>query len=220
MEKTISVVIIENDDLYRMGALEILSKTGKFIVSGLTKNLQEGMQLIQNLQPDVVVLNIDWLSLSDLHSINIIKNNSKANLVILTLDRNKEVIKAAINLGANCCYCKNSQGKNLAEKFVEAVVSAYKNQSWIDPSISRILIDNFLEVKVENQLSSKEIACLRLIASGMKNEVVAVHMHVAEGTVRSYLSNIFAKLNVKDKLNAIRKGIQTGVITIADMKVG
>ena len=221
MEKTISVVIIENDDLYRMGALEILSKTGKFIVSGLTKNLQEGMQLIQTLQPDVVVLNIDWLSLSDLHSINIIKNNSKANLVILTLDRNKEVIKAAINLGANCCYCKNSQGKNLAEKFVEAVVSAYKNQSWIDPSISGILVENFLDSKskTENQLSPKEVICLKLIASGMKNEVVASRMNVAEGTVRSYLSNIFAKLNVENKLNAIRKGIQTGIITVADMKI-
>lgn len=220
MQKIISVVIIENDDLYRMGAVEILLNTGKFKVSGLTKSLEEGIQLIQESQPDVVVLNIDSLDMSEINNIHIIKNKFNTKIVIVTFERNKEAIKTAINLGADCCYCKNSQGKNLAEKFVEAVSSAYRNESWIDPSISRILIDNFLEVKVENQLSSKEIACLRLIASGMKNEVVAVHMHVAEGTVRSYLSNIFAKLNVKDKLNAIRKGIQTGVITIADMNVG
>ena len=86
----------------------------------------------------------------------------------------------------------------------------------------RILVENFLDSKskTDNQLSSKEVICLKLIASGMKNEVVASRMNVAEGTVRSYLSNIFAKLNVENKLNAIRKGIQTGVITIADMNVG
>ncbi len=227
MKDLIGIVIIENDNLSRIGAANVLSATGKVKICGLSSSVSEGIKLVKEFQPSVVVLNIDLLSYDQINTISIIKNFQSTKIVIITNEKKREVIRAAIKFGADCYYCKNSPGEQLAEKFIEAVFSAYNNELWIDPSINQILIESFVSVSAEktlglasNQLSPKELICLKLVATGMRSDSIANRMHVAEGTIRSYLHSIFTKLNVKDKLNAIRKGIQIGIISYEDMEVG
>ncbi|MGI2908491.1 response regulator transcription factor [Tolypothrix sp. VBCCA 56010] len=115
----------------------------------------------------------------------------------------------------------------MGERFVEAVIAAYNNESLIDPTINRILIESFrskdtLEkdsLNLLNKFSVKEITILKLTASGMKNDDIANMMYVSEGTVRSYMHSLYTKLEVKDRLNAVRKGIQLGILTFTDMKI-
>ncbi len=106
-------------------------------------------------------------------------------------------------------------------------MAAYNNESWIDPTINRILIDNLRSndtadknsLDLLSDFSNKEITVLKLAAGGMKNNEIANVMYVSEGTVRSYLHNSFIKLGVKDRLNAIREAIRLGILSFADMKI-
>ncbi|MDF5727685.1 MAG: response regulator transcription factor [Rhizonema sp. PD38] len=145
----------------------------------------------------------------------------------MTANSSREAISTAISNGADCYYCKNSAREEVGERFIEAILAAYNNESWIDPTINRIFLESFrskdpLENKSTDFLSEfsvKEIEILKLTAEGMKNDEIANQMYVSEGTVRSYLHSLYTKLDVKDKLNAIRKGIQLGILTFADMKI-
>lgn len=226
--KPINVVIIENENMSRIGAAAILSETGKIQVCGLAKNGKEGIEIIDEQRPDVVVINIDLPDISGIEIISIIKYKfEQIKIVVMTANSSRDVISAAISNGADCYYCKNSAREEVGERFVEAVIAAYNNEAWIDPTINRILLESFRSkdtpekdtLNLLSEFSVKEITILKLTASGMKNDEIANMMYVSEGTVRSYMHSLYTKLDVKDRLNAIRKGIQLGILTFADMKI-
>ncbi|MUG91726.1 response regulator [Scytonema sp. UIC 10036] len=222
----ISVVIIENDNMSRIGATAILSKNQKFQVWG-AKYGKEGLDIIASQKPDVVVLNIELPDICGLEAISAIKRtHSSARIVVMTAKSDRDSIKAAIANGADCYYCKNSPKEEVGERFLEAIFAAYNHESWIDPTINRILVDSFRSKETQekqmnllSEFSDKELTTLRLVAAGMRNDEVANVMYVSEGTVRSYLHNSFIKLGVNNKLNAIREAIRLGILTFADLKI-
>ncbi|WP_017740788.1 response regulator [Scytonema hofmannii] len=222
----ISIFIIENDNMSRIGATAILSENQKFQVCG-AKYGKEGLDIIASQKPDVVVINIDLPDMCGIEAISAIKHiHESARIVVMTANSDRDSIKAAIANGADCYYCKNNPKEEVGERFLEAIFAAYNNESWIDPTINRILIDSFRSKETEekqisllSEFSDKELTALKLVASGMKNDEVANVMYVSEGTVRSYLHNSFIKLGVNDRLNAIREGIRLGILTFADMKI-
>ncbi|MFL9458171.1 response regulator [Tolypothrix bouteillei VB521301_2] len=226
--KPINVVIIENENISRVGAAAILSETGKIQVCGLAKYGREGIEIIEKHKPDIAVINIDLPDINGIDAISLIKQRHESiKIVVMTANSSRDAISTAISNGADCYYCKNSAREEVGERFVEAIFAAYNNESWIDPTINRILIESFRSKDspekdssdLLSEFSVKEITILKLTAQGMKNDEIANKLYVSEGTVRSYLHNLFIKLGVKDRLNAVRKGIQVGILTLADMKI-
>ena len=224
----INVVIIENENMSRIGAAAILSETGKIQVCGIAKYAKEGIEITDKQKPDIVVLNIDLPDINGIDVISIIKQRHESiKIVVMTANSSRDAISAAVSNGADCYYCKNSAREEVGERFIEAILAAYNNESWIDPTINRILIKNFMSkdtpeknsLDLLSEFSVKEITILKLTAEGMKNDEIANKMYVSEGTVRSYLHSLYTKLDVKDRLNATRKGIQLGILTFADMKI-
>lgn len=226
--KPINVVIIENENISRVGAATILSETGKIQVCGLAKTGKEGIEIVDQQNPDIVVINIDLPDINGTDVISLIKcKHTSIKIVVMTANSSRDTINAAISNGADCYYCKNNAREEVGERFIEAVMAAYNNESWIDPTINRILIDNLRSndtadrdsLDLLSDFSNKEITVLKLAAGGMKNNEIANVMYVSEGTVRSYLHNSFIKLGVKDRLNAIREAIRLGILSFADMKI-
>jgi DNA-binding NarL/FixJ family response regulator len=226
--RPINVVIIENENISRVGAATILSETGKIQVCGLAKTGKEGIEIVDQQKPDIVVINIDLPDINGTDVISLIKcKHTSIKIVVMTANSSRVTINAAISNGADCYYCKNNAREEVGERFIEAVMAAYNNESWIDPTINRILIDNLRSndtadrdsLDLLSDFSNKEITVLKLAAGGMKNNEIANVMYVSEGTVRSYLHNSFIKLGVKDRLNAIREAIRLGILSFADMKI-
>lgn len=226
--KLINIVIIENEDVSRIGAATILSETGKIQVCGLAKYGKEGLELINNQQPDIVIVDIDLPDISGVDIVSRIKyTNQAVKIVVMTANSSREVINAALSNGADCYYSKGCTREEKGERLVEAVLAAYNGESWIDPSINRILIESLRSkdsfeknsYKLLSEFSVKEITILKLIAQGMKNDQIANKMYLSEGTVRSYMHTMFTKLGVKDKLNAMREGIRLGILEFTDMKI-
>ncbi|RAM47997.1 MAG: DNA-binding response regulator [Hapalosiphonaceae cyanobacterium JJU2] len=227
--KQIKVAIIENEDVSRIGAATILSEIDKIQVCGVAKYGKEGLEIINKQQPDVVIVNIDLPDISGTEIISILKYKHEAvKIVVMTANSNREVISATLSNGADCYYSKSCAREEKGERLIEAVLAAYNGESWIDPTINRILIDSlrskdFLETnqhELLREFSVKEITILKLVAQGMKNDQIANKIYLSEGTVRSYMHTTFTKLGVKDKLNAVREGIRVGILDFADMKIG
>jgi DNA-binding NarL/FixJ family response regulator len=222
----IKVVIIENDNMSRIGAVSILSENKSFQINE-AKYGKEGLEIIKSEKPDIVIINIDLPDVCGIEAISTIKHNHDLiKIVVMTANSNRDTIKAAISNGADCYYCKNSPKEEVGEKFIEAIFAAYNNESWIDPVINRILVDSFRSkeplvkrIDLLSEFSDKELTALRLAAGGMKNDEIASIMYVSEGTVRSYLHTLFTKLGVNDRLNAIREGIRLEILSFTDMKI-
>ncbi|MEC4815876.1 MAG: response regulator transcription factor [Scytonema sp. PMC 1069.18] len=226
--KSISVVIIENETICRLGVATILSETGKIHVCGLAKYGKEGLEIVDREQPDVVVVNLDLPDVSGIDVISTIKQRHQSiKIVVMTAICDRDTVNAAISHGADCYYCRNSVREEVGERLVEAVMAASNNKSWIDPTIHHILIESFRSkdsyennrLDLLSEFSKREITVLKLTAEGIKNDEIANRMYVSEGTVRSYMHSLFTKLGVNDKLNAVRKGIHIGILTFKDMKV-
>ena len=220
--KLIKAVVIEYEDVSRIGAATLLSGTKKIQVCGLAKHGEEGIEIILKEKPDVVILNIDLPDIDGTELISIIKHEYESTkIVVMTANVNKDIISAAISNGADCYYCKSCAKEEKGERFIEAVLAAYCGESWIDSTVNHILVENFRtkdSYDLLNKFSDKEITILKLIAQGLKNDQVANKMYLSEGTVRSYLHAIFTKLGVKDKLNAVREGIHLKILDFADMQ--
>ncbi|MGH2413953.1 MAG: response regulator [Microcystaceae cyanobacterium] len=136
--KIANVVIIENENMSRIGAAAILSETGKIQVCGLAKSGTEGIEIIDKQKPDIVVINTDLPDMSGDELITIIKSKYESiKIVIMTANSSRDAFSAAIGNGADCYYCKNSAREEVGERFVEAVLAAYNNESWIDPTINQ-----------------------------------------------------------------------------------
>ncbi len=221
-----NVVIIENDNIARVGTEAILIESGKFKVSATATNGKDGLDLIKSLKPDVVIVNIDLPDICGVELISDIKKiDANIKIIVVTCNMNEEAITKVINKGVDCYYCKLGSQEQVKERLIEAVTSAAQNKSWIDPHISRIFINKPKQsdeekVKLIEKFSQKEIKTFKLAARGMKNEDIANKLYMSVGTVRAYMHNIFVKLGVKDRINAIREGINLGIISYKDMGIG
>lgn len=217
----IRVTIIEDEDIFRIGTATVLSETQKIQICGEAKYGKEGLNLINDEQPDIVIVDINLPDISGIEVIGSIKcrYENRIKVVVVTRNNNKETVSAALNKGADCYYCKTSK----KDKLIEAVFTAYNGESWIDPVITRMLIDKatskeILTEKNQCEFSVREISVLKLAAAGMKNEQIANKLCLSEGTIRSHMHNIFTKLGVKDRLNAVREAIRHKVINYEDLK--
>jgi len=220
---SINVVLIEKENLIRIGVEAILSDEQKNIkVCGMAKSGIEGIELINKHQPDLVVMSVDLPDINGIDFINIIKQKYEfIKILVMTADNNQDTITSVLNTGASL-YCKNVREQE--GEILEAVIATYKHQSWIDPSIHHLLIQSLKKESPKNrldlnELSSKEITVLKLTAQGLTNDAIANKIYVSEGTVRSYMHNIFVKLGVRNRLNAIRCGIRLGILDPEDLHV-
>jgi len=136
----IRVALIEDHELTRLGIRTVLQQKDEFEVVGEAANATDGLRLLQNLQPDIAIVDI---GLPDKDGIELTREVKAANfaeesatkVLILTLQDNKEAVLAAFAAGADS-YCMKHKYDNL----LEAVRVTYNGNAWIDPAIARIVL--------------------------------------------------------------------------------
>jgi DNA-binding NarL/FixJ family response regulator len=219
---SITIVIIENDNVARVGAQYILSEKGMFHIVGVAKNGKDGLAEIKLKNPEVVVVNTDLPDISGVEIISSIKKASnRAKIVAMGFSDKPDVIRKLINNGIDCYYCKFSPKEYVENRLIDVVIAASRNESWIDSTVNRMLINESQseEKHILNKFTARQIQTLKLMASGMSNKEMASILSVSKGTVRSYVHTLFSKLNASDRINAIRHGISLNIISISDMEL-
>ena len=130
--------------------------------------------------------------------------NSK--VIILTSESKREYIIEAIKIGAKGFMQKTSTSKNL----IKAIRDVDKGRNYLQPSLANILTQNSIEITLDNSdirkveiLSKREYEVLVLIASGYNNKVIGEELFISEKTVKNHITNIFKKLEVEDRVQAV-----------------
>jgi DNA-binding NarL/FixJ family response regulator len=208
------VLICDDQAIIRQGLAMILKLTSDIEVIGLAEHGREALSLVEQLAPDLVLMDLKMPGMSGIEATRQIRSRypSTQVLVLTTYDDDQWVFDA-LRAGA-CGYLLKD---TLPEDLLKAIRGTLAGKTFLDPAIAGKLVAHIAERPVHSaniitaKLTEREIDVLRLVASGYTNTTIAQRLHLSDGTVRNHVSAIIAKLAVTDRTQAALLAAQHGV---------
>lgn len=210
----IRILIIEGNTFFRLGLSRAISQFPTIEVCGEAGSAREGLELIAETHPDIVLINISLPDMGGIEATIAIKQQLNCKVVILTNQNESEIVTLALNAGADSYLLSNTEPEILRY----ALTCTYNSERWIDPKLSKNFI-NYMEQqeKVKHKtkkcgvtLTDAEIEILKLMARGFSNGQIASALHLTEGTVKTYLHLLNQKLNAHNRVHAVLRGAVLG----------
>lgn len=206
MGSKISVLIADDHSIVRQGLKQILELEKDITVIAQASNGGEAIKLAKECKPDVILMDINMPGINGLQAINELKQeNTTSRIIVLTIHEDREYLFKTLQMGAEGYVLKDAETSVL----ISAIRSVYNGQSYIQPNLTKELVKEFNRVTLhekekteDNNLTSREIEVLGLIAEGMINKEIAKQLYISEKTVKNHVSNIFKKLDVSDRTQA------------------
>lgn len=220
-KKKIRLLLVDDQSLFREGLKTLLSVNEDFDIVGEAQNGEEAVRLAVQEQPDVVLMDVRMPVLDGVSATKRIRTSLSdqniARVIILTTFDDDEAVFDGLRAGAMGYLLKDVS----SEKLFEAIYTTSRGESFLQPSITSKLLAEFSRLpkaksKSENimevPLSNREMEILKIIATGASNREIADTLLIAEGTVKNHVSSILGKMNARDRMQAVIKGQQMGIL--------
>jgi NarL family two-component system response regulator LiaR len=205
------VLIVDDHGVVRQGLRTYLELMDDIEVTGEAENGIEAVTLVQQHQPDVVLMD---LVMPEMDGIEAIRQTSKISpstkVIVLTSFADDEKVFPAIQAGATGYLLKDVSPRNLAS----AIRAVHAGETHLHPEITKMLVDHVTGPKTEqgpDDLTPRELEVLRLLAQGLSNREIAQALSISEKTVKTHVSSILAKLHLADRTQAAIYALRHGV---------
>ena len=217
----IKILLAEDHVVVREGTRQLLENEEDLEVVGEAGNGEEAVRMAAQLQPDLVIMDIAMPRLNGIEATKQIKTLHPSIVVlILTAYDNDQYIFALLEAGAAGYLLKDVSGREL----VNAVRAVCAGESILHPAVARKVINYFrsrdarLEAKQSLEpLTQREMDVLKLASMGMNNKDIAQELHISVRTAQSHLGNIFNKLGVGSRTEAMVCALKKGWFTLEDL---
>lgn len=204
---TIRLLLIEDREIFRQGLAKILNSKEDLAVVGQAHNGREGIALAEDLQPDVILMDVRMPVCDGVTATREIHHRYPwIKIIVLTTFDDDEYIWQSLQAGAIGYLLKRTP----IEQITVAIRSAYQGYSQLGPTIAPKIFAQMQPAApvvavnaAQAALSKREIEVLKLIVLGKNNQEIARSLHLTEGTVRNYITNILSQLDVRDRVQAI-----------------
>lgn len=210
----IRVLIVDDHPTVRHGLRSLLSAYPDIQVVGEAENGLAALQVVENLSPEVILLDIQMPGLNgvDLAS-QLSQKAPETKIIILTAFDNDEYLLGALSAGAYGYLLKNSPN----ETFVDTIRLVHQGKRLLSPSLVDPVLRQFqvlANAHVRNQvsLSEEEARLMKLIANGMTREKIAKEMYWSERTTQRRVDDLMAKLGARTRAQAVAEAIKRGLI--------
>ena len=201
----ISVLIADDHALIRNGIADIINREGDLEVVAEASNGLEAEELFKAQRPDVGLLDLRMPKLDGLDVLRrIMEWQPASRLIVLTTYDDEKDIAEALKAGARAYLVKDTS----ANELITCIRNVAAGQTYIPPAIGAKLAAQMNQV----QLTVRELTVLKLIAKGDSNRVIAETLHISEATVKVHATNLFHKLDVTSRTEAIGVAIRRGLI--------
>lgn len=218
MTEPVRVLIADDHSLFREGLMAILSTAEDIEVAGEAADGEEAISKATSLHPDVILMDIMMPGMNGIEATKrILKSSPSTGIIILTMLEDDDSVFAAMCAGARGYVLK---GADRAE-VLKTVGAVAAGEALFGPAIARRLTRFFNHIQASSQaasglesfpeLTDREREVLELIAQGRSNQEIANRLHISPKTVSNHISNIFGKLQVADRAQAIVKARQAGL---------
>lgn len=210
----IRVLIVDDHLVVRRGLRSMLADAGDVEIVGGASNSREAIEQTANLRPDVLLLDIRMPGMNGLRLLRCLKERfPDIRVVILTNYDDEQFLLEAFRAGAFGYLLKNVSREDL----LEALRTTHQGKRMLSPELMDSVLKQFAEIghrQAMDQfgLSDKEIDLLRLVAEGATNRQIAEHLYWSETTVKRKLSDVFQKIDVRDRAQAVAVAMRHGLI--------
>ncbi len=206
----IKVLIADDVMILCQGLKAILEQDSEFVISGMAQNGKEAYELCKENTPDVVLMDMRMPEYDGAYGIEKIKKDfPEVKVLVLTTFDDEETIEAAFSAGADGYILKEMEDK----KIIFSIKSLYHGITVLGQSVFQNIKGNShtnTSVSPE-QFTQRDLALIRLVASGYSNKEIASMMCLAEGTVKNGLSKILEKLHLKDRTQLAIYALKNGL---------
>lgn len=210
----IRLLIVDDHVFFRRGLRQVCEIEGGFKVVGEAADGREAVNLVQQLQPDVVLLDINMPVLDGIQATQLITADyPTTRVIVLTIERQDQYVFKAIKAGACGYLIKDVDETTL----INAIRAVQRGESLIDPYLATQVMAEFRrlsQIVAENeaveQLTPGEFDVLRLVAEGLNNQAIATRLIISERTVTNRLSQIYQKLHLNNRTEAALYALRQG----------
>src|SRR6185503_8513910 len=205
--KGIRVLCVDDHPIMRKGIVEIIDGQDGVVSVGEAADGKSAIEQYRTLRPDVVVMDLRMPGLGGVEATTQIRREfPTARIIILTTYEGDEDIHRALEAGAQGYLLKHAVSKEL----LDSIREVYSGRRHITPTMAARLAEHTPHVG----LTSREVEVLNLTATGLRNKEIGAKLDITEGTVKIHIKNIFGKLEVIDRTQAVVSASQRGFIRL------
>jgi DNA-binding NarL/FixJ family response regulator len=210
----IAVAIVEDNKDLRVGTEYVLKSSPAFEVVGAYEKAEDLIEKFEEIMPEVVLMDIELPGMSGIEATSILKKeHHHLQIVILSVFEDDENVFQAICAGA-CGYISKPVMPN---QIADVVEQAFSGASPMSPHIARKVLEMFKQhlppPKADYNLTAREIEVLDMLIQGYDNKMIAEKMFLSTYTVRAHIRNIYDKLHVHSKSQAVAKALKERLVS-------
>jgi DNA-binding NarL/FixJ family response regulator len=214
METTVQIVVVDDSQPFRVGLRALFAATEGMEVIGEAENGHQAIILAEQLQPDVILMDLNMPDMNGIAATaQILRTSPHIAVLVLTMVDDDDSLFAAMQAGARGYLLKGAP-KSVILRGIHDVA---EGAAIFSPAIARRMIDYFSQLQQRQgayafpELTEREHEVLQLMAQHLTNKEIAQILHLSPKTIRNYTSNIFAKLQVADRAEAILRAQNAGL---------
>lgn len=205
--KLIRILTVDDHALLRKGIAALVNAEPDMKLIAEASNGQEAIESFRLHRPDVTLMDIQMPAFNGIEAISRIHDEfPDARIIVLTTYTGDAQVLRALKAGARAYILKGHVHREL----LETIRAVHAGQKRIPPDIAAELAEH----ATDDELTSREIDVLRLIAAGNSNKLIADQLSIGEATVKSHVTNILSKLGANDRVHAVTIGLKRGIIEL------
>lgn len=220
MSEPICILVADDHTLFRDGLRALFGTIPDIKIVGETADGETTVTLAEELQPDIVLMDIQMPDLNGIEATRRITSASPhIGVIVVTMFEDDDSVFAAMRAGARGYVLKGAD----QEEMLRAIRAVARGEALFGPTIAVRLATFFNQRQPTNaafpELTEREIEVLHLLAQGYSNQEIASKLVISQKTVRNHLSNIFSKLQVADRVQAIIRAREAGMGTTHEKRL-
>ena len=214
----VRILIVDDHEVVRDGIAVMMGRQQDFVVVGEAENGADAVQKARDLQPDLVLMDLRMPQMDGVEAMRQIRSQDPdIKFIVLTTYDSDEYIFDAIEAGAKGYLLKDAS----REELFQAVRAVHRGESLIEPGVASKVLDRLAQLSRQAHgppavqiLSERETEVLQLMARGAPNKSIATSLSISESTVKTHVANIFQKLEVNQRTEAVTKAMSMGIIKL------
>jgi DNA-binding NarL/FixJ family response regulator len=209
------VLIADDQTLFRVGLARLLEEDERVKIVGQAGDGAEAVKLAGSLKPDVVLMDLKMPNLDGIEATRQIASAHPAVKVLLltTFEADNHVIQA-LKAGASGYILKDSKPDSIVSSLLAVMAGERVMASAVANRVLEMLTGTTTPKEFYDGLTGREIEILKLLAGGMANKQIAYKLKISEKTVRNHVSNMYEKLNIYDRSQAVLYAVRKGLVEI------
>jgi DNA-binding NarL/FixJ family response regulator len=203
----IRILAVDDHPLLREGIVALVNSQPDMKLIAEAANGREAIEQFRKHRPDVTLMDLQMPELNGIDAMIAIRGEfPQARIVVLTTYKGDMEVLRALKAGARGYLLKNL----LRRELLETIRAVHAGEKRIPPEVAAQIADH----ATEDDLTSREIEVLQLIASGNANKAIAARLSISEETVKGHVKNILSKLAANDRTHAVTIGLKRGIIAL------